>query len=561
MDSEQFSILIKTLTESLQCSQKSSSPEVIPLEPFCEETETWDIFIKRLEKFFNMKSFTGTLAEIDNKKKEWLIHSMGTKTLQLLYNLTTPDDPKILNKEHLHPKPSVIVKENRFTRRIQQVGESISDFVADLKKLSRNCDFRCLSCNASTADKHLRQQFISGLKNSSWLEKLIQLKEPNNTFFDYVQTALEMESAHKDSKEIQALQSSSMSIYQNQLKFSQNFKRSSPNPFKRFCFRCGDESHLANVCKHVRSHCGRCGRVGHLDAVCRNGKPMTNHPSVKPTKKFVKSNNQNQIHPVTQPSSSEVIVENDSDHEFYYINNIVDCMLPESERKPDKFLLDVHLDDKHVEMEYDTGAVVSSISYDMFKELFPNKQIHTSELPLKTYTGEIIKPIGYSTFEASYCGQKVLANLYILPGEVEFIFGREWLKDIRIIPPEIHQVQVQDEVDGKLWRRYLGQIAVDWSDNYRNIRCCSYGNISPNEGINISTTQSSNQETTEMDNEQQEGISISLPENEASISDYSSIENSDGNKDQQTNTSNTEKSNQAVRRGTRVRKPVQRLNL
>ncbi|XP_074039503.1 uncharacterized protein [Leptinotarsa decemlineata] len=445
---ELLAVVKGTLTESLQCSQKSSSPEVIPLEPFCEETETWDIFIKRLENFFNMKNFTGTLAEIDNKKKEWLIHSMGTKTLQLLYNLTSPDDPKtksydslqILIKEHLHPKPSVIAEENRFTRRIQQEGESISDFVADLKKLSRNCDFRCLSCNASTADKHLRQQFISGLKNSSWLGKLIQLKEPDNTFSDCVQTALAMESAHKDSKEIQALQSSSMSISQNQLTFSQNFKRSSPNPFKRFCFRCGDESHLANVCKHVRSHCGRCGRVGHSDAVCRNGKPMTIHPSVKPTKKFVKSNNQNQIHPVTQPSSSEVIVENDSDDEFYSINNIIDCVLPESKRKPDKFLLDVQLDDKHVEMEYDTGAAVSSISY-MFKELFPNKQIHTSELPLKTYTGEIIKPIGYSTFEVSYCGQKVLANLYILPGEVEPIFGREWLKDIKIVPPEIHQVQ------------------------------------------------------------------------------------------------------------------------
>ncbi|KAG5873697.1 hypothetical protein JTB14_026622 [Gonioctena quinquepunctata] len=83
MNDEQFNILLKTLTESLIGSRQSTSTKVIQLEPFCGE-----MFINRLE------NFTGTPVDIDNKTIECLIHSMGTKTLQPLYILTSPDEPK-----------------------------------------------------------------------------------------------------------------------------------------------------------------------------------------------------------------------------------------------------------------------------------------------------------------------------------------------------------------------------------------------------------------------------------------------------------------------------------
>ncbi|KAG5897789.1 hypothetical protein JTB14_020006 [Gonioctena quinquepunctata] len=128
---------------------------------------------------------------IENRKKEWLIDIMGIKTLQLLFNLTSPDDPKnysyvhlvTIMKEHLHPSPSVIAEQNRFPKLIQEKGETISNFVADLEEY---CDFKCNSCDALTTNSHLGQQLISGLKNSSWLENLIQPKEPHNSFGDCV---------------------------------------------------------------------------------------------------------------------------------------------------------------------------------------------------------------------------------------------------------------------------------------------------------------------------------------------------------------------------------------
>ena len=37
---------------------------------------------------------------------------------------------------------------------------------------------------------------------------------------------------------------------------------------KRKCFPCGDQSHIANECKHIHSKCTYCKKVGHIAKVC-----------------------------------------------------------------------------------------------------------------------------------------------------------------------------------------------------------------------------------------------------------------------------------------------------
>ncbi|KAG5875975.1 hypothetical protein JTB14_008748 [Gonioctena quinquepunctata] len=92
INTEQFDKLIETAkTMQTTSSNNISTADMIPLESFCEKNEIWDIYIKRLDNFFSMKKFTGTSKEIDDRKKEWLIHTMETETLQLLFNLTKLD--------------------------------------------------------------------------------------------------------------------------------------------------------------------------------------------------------------------------------------------------------------------------------------------------------------------------------------------------------------------------------------------------------------------------------------------------------------------------------------
>ena len=90
---------------------------------------------------------------------------VGSKMCGLLQNLIAPDKPctkpygelvKIL-QDHLCPKPSIIAQRFRFHKRDLHDGESICDFVAELKRLSQHCDF------GDNLNDTLRDRLVCGL--------------------------------------------------------------------------------------------------------------------------------------------------------------------------------------------------------------------------------------------------------------------------------------------------------------------------------------------------------------------------------------------------------------
>ena len=111
---------------------------------FNSQVESWDSYSERLEQYF-------LCNEIANEKKvPALLSLVGGSTYQLLRGLTAPQKPsecefndlvKVLS-EHLNPKPVVISERFRFYKRDQMEGESIREYIAELRKLSEHCDFK-----------------------------------------------------------------------------------------------------------------------------------------------------------------------------------------------------------------------------------------------------------------------------------------------------------------------------------------------------------------------------------------------------------------------------------
>ena len=69
------------------------------------------------------------------------------KTYSLLRNLTSPNKPsekdyatlvKLL-KDHLSPKPLIIAERFRFHKRNQREGETVTQYIAELRKLAEFC--------------------------------------------------------------------------------------------------------------------------------------------------------------------------------------------------------------------------------------------------------------------------------------------------------------------------------------------------------------------------------------------------------------------------------------
>ena len=70
--------------------------------------------------------------------------------------------------EHLKPKPPVIAERFTFHKWDQLPGEPVNEFVIQLQRLARTCDF------GAFLDEALRDRLVCGLQNSGTQKKLIR---------------------------------------------------------------------------------------------------------------------------------------------------------------------------------------------------------------------------------------------------------------------------------------------------------------------------------------------------------------------------------------------------
>ena len=88
-------------------------------------------------------------SEDADKQKAVFLTCVGTTTYTLLNNLVrpvklqdkSPDELLALLKSHFEPRIVVIAERFRFYQRLQREGETIANCKADLRRLSKHCEF------------------------------------------------------------------------------------------------------------------------------------------------------------------------------------------------------------------------------------------------------------------------------------------------------------------------------------------------------------------------------------------------------------------------------------
>ena len=86
------------------------------------------------------------------KQRAILLSVCGASTYQLIRDLVAPNQPSAktfaelvgLVREHHQPPPSFIVQRYNFNMRSQKEGESISAFMASLRRLSEHCKYEAI---------------------------------------------------------------------------------------------------------------------------------------------------------------------------------------------------------------------------------------------------------------------------------------------------------------------------------------------------------------------------------------------------------------------------------
>ena len=141
-------------------------------------------------------------------------------------------------QQHLSPKPLLIAERFCFHSRNQLEGETVSAYLAELKKLSLYCEF------GPNLDDSLRDRLLCGLHNEL-IQKRV-LFELSLSLDKVTEIALAMEAAANDKLELRGKKESEVNKLtkgnENVYKVKENVKS------KPHCYRCGSSAHELTEC-------------------------------------------------------------------------------------------------------------------------------------------------------------------------------------------------------------------------------------------------------------------------------------------------------------------------
>ena len=367
------------------------------IDEFRPENESIEAYLVRIELYFNANEVE------DDKKVPIFLSVIGGKTYSVLRDLLAPVKPREKSfsalaselTKHFQPRKIVIAERFHFHRRNQAPEENVADFLAQLWKLAKYCEF------GDHLNEALRDRFVCGLKSEVTQKRL--LSETNLTLNRAVEIAQGIEAAEEHTQ---------------QLKSEVAIKHVSPGNRVVPCKHCGKNNHHSSKCRFKEAICNACHKKGHLAKICRAQRQQ--RPTAVPKKKAHQDKGTRWVGTEQEADHSDT----DSELPLYKINDGSKSVHP--------ITVDMTIKGSLLKMEIDTGAAVSIISKATYQNMFSEVPLNTVPLRLRTYTGEHIPVVGEMITQVQYGSQAKELGLIVVQGEGPSLFGRNWLEHFQL---------------------------------------------------------------------------------------------------------------------------------
>ena len=419
-----------------------------PTTVFEEFKQSGDIecYLERLNQHFIALDIPIT-ADTAARRRAILLSSIGAETYKTLRDLCFPDAPHEkdlgalvdLLKKHYKPHRLVVAERFRFHSFKQGVGQTITEYAAQLKELATHCHFE-----GDQLKQSMRDRFICGMSSEGIQQKLLS---KDYTFDQALNIALAEEAA---SKQVHDMGSSNPG-YAHKVGFSgsQAFsqRQSTRAPVSQgqtgrsntHCDRCGLNSHNREECRHKNATCFKCGKTGHLKLVCRSsnsdkrGQPdrRAPHGKLQPRGR-VRYLAEDDGTPVSDQFVDSVFTVGGDDIFDEETVNALKSSVP-------ALKVPVIIQNVPMEMEVDTGVVVSIMNFEVYERHFRDIKMKPVRRKLYAYSGTPLPVEGQITVQVKCNGQTETLPIVVVQADkyAPPLFGRDWLSGIRLDWPQL----------------------------------------------------------------------------------------------------------------------------
>ena len=349
---------------------------------------------RRWKQRFELYLTASGLDKKDSKVQRCtLLHVIGEEALEVFNTFQFGEEERddltsLLKKfsEHFEPQTNITYERHVFNTRVQMAGETIDQFVTDLRMKAKTCAFESLR------DSLIKDRIVVGILEDGTRARL--LRERDLTLEKAVDICRAAETSKMQVNKLTA--GAEKHIQQVSTKYQPRQKQG-----LRKCSRCG-YVHGNRPCPANGKTCNKCHRLNHFASVCKGG--------------F----RQPQIHGVEEePSPAENI-----DEDFH-----VDIV--ETDSKPNAWFATLLLEDQEVQLKIDTGAQCNVIPQSISSRL--NVQTQKSKTRLVTYSGEKMTPSGKCVVLCQHKGKFNSLEFQIMPGNVTPVLGLESCVQLGIV--------------------------------------------------------------------------------------------------------------------------------
>ena len=406
---------------------QQSGIHIVPPGNFSFKASDWEKWLSRFKRYREV-------SELFLKEPQYqvstLIYLMGEEAEQLLLSLQLTDtelqnfDTVIAKITQFYtPKVNIIYERAKFNSRIQQEGESIDTFVADLHHLAKSCKF------GSLQDELVRDRIVIGILDKKLSEQLqlddkltlqkciervmqsAMIKEQQTTLKKVIEIDNLNKPTHSGSKNFNSKK------FSHSKNFQKKFNNNKPEHFDLPCKKCNNKMHFVQgKCPAEKSKCRNCHNIGHW--------------AIYPfdlCKKFSKNKNQGKnLHFQKQANSLLKVDKTENQHNSLFIG-----LLDGSKSVPPwQVTISVNYQNK-VNFTIDSGSCVNAIPYSLYHKSMGilNKASECITGPSK----EKLNIVGKIKTIFSFHNKSCSTLLYVVKNLSKPLLGRSVLKPLNIV--------------------------------------------------------------------------------------------------------------------------------